>query len=376
MANNLEQVIPQLLAQGVLALRSACVMPRLVNTDYDVEAKKKGATIDVPIPSAVAVRDVVPGPNLVAAGDSSPTTVPIPLDKWKEAPFYLTDKERRETLDGVIPMQASEAIKAIAEQINSDIMANYKAFFGFAGTPGTTPFASSTSDATATRRVLHKQLAPKTDRRFVLDPDAEANALDLRAFQDTSWTGDPNAIIEGELNKKLGFSWWMDQQVPEHTVGTNDGNYTTNAAGYAVGVKEVTTISGTGTILTGDVFTFAGDSQTYVATADMAAAGTLAFEPGLKVAIGASATAITVKGAAGTSYPQNLAFHRDAIAFASRPLSDEDGLGNIIESVVDPVTGLALRLEVARGNKQTQFSYDVLYGTGVVRRELGARLWG
>ena len=43
---------------------------------------------------------------------------------------------------------------------------------------------------------------------------------------------------------------------------------------------------------------------------------------------------------------------------------------------VDPVSGVALRLEVSRQFKQTTFSYDVLGGAAVIRRELGVKILG
>ena len=312
--NDLSKVVDKLLAQGLLALRGTCVMPRLVNSDYSNLAAQQGASIDVPIPSAIKAQAVTPGATSQDTGDISPVSATIKLDRWMEAPFYLTDKDLMEANRGVIPMQASEAVKAIANDVNATLLGLGRKFYGMVGTPGTTPF-STVVDATNARKVLNRQLAPVNDRRIVLDPDAEAGA-----------------------------------QVVSLAKATN-----------AAGLKE------------GDILTIAGDAQTYVVTEAVSlAVGNTAVKiyPGLARATTGS-EAVTVSG----SHVMNLAFHRDAIAFATRPLMDSaNGLGNLIQSAVDPVSGLSLRLEVSREHKRTRFSYDILYGADVVRRELGCRI--
>lgn len=390
MANILTEVTPKLLAQGLLALREVAVMPQLVNRRYEIIAGQKGSTIDVPIPSAVSVQDVTPANTPPNTGDVQPTSVPIPLNSWKEAPFYLTDKDMLEAMDGFIPMEASEAIKGIANQVNSDILALGRKFYGFAGTAGTTPFGNTdvakngdTADATTLRKILNKQLANISDRHVVFDPDAEANALNLRAFNDANWSGTVEAIMNGNLNSRLGFRWWMHQLVPTFVGGTlSDGTnkkaLVNGALAQGVKTMNIDSTTLTGTLVDGDVFTIAGQTQTYVVsnTTLLTAAGNaitgVTFEPALKVAVADNAQ-ITFKA----DHVMNIGFHRDAIAFATRPLDNvQQGLGSITSSAVDPDSGLSLRLEVTREHKRTRFSYDILYGVAVVRREFGARLAG
>lgn len=378
MANVLTAVTPKLLAMGLLALREAAFMPQIVNRQYEAEAGKQGSTIDVSIPASITAVAVTPGPTPPASTDVTPTSVPITLDQWFDASFHLTDKELKEIDMGILPMEASEAIKALANNVNSYLLGLYKKFYGYVGTAGTTPFASNTVDVTNARKALFKQLAPRGDLRMVIDPDAEANALNLTPFQDTSWSNSDRTIKEALIERKLGFNWFPHQLIPTHTKGTATSITTAvdTAAGSATIILKVA--SGTGTLVEGDIITIAGQSQTYVVTAGKTLDTTgviVPIAPNLVAAVDGDPTpvAITLKA----SHIANLAIHRDAIAFASRPFKNvEPGLGSITETAVDPDSGLTLRLEITREHKQTKYAYDILYGAAVVRRELGCRVAG
>ena len=88
------------------------------------------------------------------------------------------------------------------------------------GTPGQTPFVGSVQDATEARKLLNKQLAPRGDRRAVLDFDAEANALALPQFSDADKVGDSGVKIEGEIGRKFGVDWFADDGVVTHIAGS------------------------------------------------------------------------------------------------------------------------------------------------------------
>ncbi len=352
-------------------------MPSLVNGDYSNEAKKKGTTIDVELPAEIATQDVTPSTTPETPADYTPTTVQVPLDQWKQnTPFVLTDKEFHEidTSKNYLPSAVDSAIKGLANLINEHLLAQYTGVYGYTGTAGSTPFASTPEDATAARKILTQQLCPKRGRQVVLDHDAEENALNLTAFADVSQAGSTDTKREGEIGRKYGMDWYADHAVPTHTAGTSSGALVNNAS-VAVGDTSVPCDTGTGTMVVGDIFTVAGDTQTYVVTTAVAdvSSGTVAFDPPAKVAWADNA-AITLKA----SHVVNLAFRREAFAFATRRLQDvvmNDSSLNTM-SIQDPISGLILRLEVSRQHKQTAWEFDILWGAKLVRPELACRIAG
>lgn len=382
MGNTLDDIIPKLLAQGLVVLRQHSIMPRLVNRDYSLTPGQKGSTVDVPVSTAIAIQTVTPGATPPSTADIAPTTVPVTVDTWQEAPFHLSDSDLGKVDNGLIPMQASEAIKSVANAIDTALLGLYKYVYGYVGTAATTPFNSTDGllAAKLARNLANKQLMPVGDRRMVLDVDAEGNAIMLPNFQDLSKSGDQNVIRQGTIGYKLGADWWMDQNVQSHTAGTiTTGLVAKSATAQALGLKAVvcTTAASTGAaaLKLGDIVTFAGDDQTYVLTADATQATastdvTLNVEPGLQVAL-AGGEDVTVKA----THVNNLYFHREAFAFATRPLMDGGGLANT-QSVVDPISGITLRLEISREHKRTRYSYDVLYGVKMIKSDLAVRVAG
>ncbi|KKL13325.1 hypothetical protein LCGC14_2526900, partial [marine sediment metagenome] len=361
----------------------ALVMIANRNYEGEITAARRFATVNVAVPATVATRNVTPDVVPPAVTAVTPTSIAVTLDTWREAPFAMDDKGMQRVDRGIIPTQSLEAAKALANYIENQLWAGLgPAVYGWAGIAGTTPFATDTSEYLDARKIGNNQLMDIDPRFMVIDTDAEANALGLRAFQDASFGGGANVIVNGQIGTKLGATWLMSQLVPTHTAGTNNGAAQTDATGYAIGLKSVTMDNaGTGSILVNDIITFANHAQTYVVTtgdADVSSgAGTLSFLPGLTTALPSSNVVITTKGASST-WVKNLLVHRDLQTFAMAPLLDGVQVpGATLQAVaIDEASGLSLRLEVTRQHKQVQWSYDALFGHEVIRGTHGVWLAG
>lgn len=376
MSNDVSAVMPKILARGLMSLREQAIMPRLVNGNFSSLAAEKGDTIDVPIPADLEAENVTPGSVQPAPNSVAVEKVQIELNNWKKANFHLTDKEMMEVAgrDNFLPMQASSAIRALANAVNQSIHAEYKGIYGTVGEADVTPFAADSKSATAARKLLLQQRAPKENRYGVLNFDAEANALDLAAFADADKAGSNLTKMEGEIGRKYGINWYSDDHVSRHETGASGtprvvisgtSGYTLVADGFSTKPVE------------GDVFTIGTLSQQYVvksATELSGSESTLTIYPSLDAGIADDDELEFIE-----SHEVNLVFNRDAFAFANRPLaqsSAENGLGNQIMSMTDPETGLSLRLEISRQYKQIVWEFDILWGVKLVRPELAVRLAG
>jgi ribosomal protein S11 len=368
----------KILAMGAMTIRNHTPIPALVNhtsSEDPTTPKTMGGTVSVIVPPEYSTRDVTPGSTAPASqGQPNPTTVNVPLDHWKEVNFNLTERDitQMENNEAYVPMFLSNAAAAIADDVSASIFANYKGVYGFTGTPGTTPFATSTVAAQDAKKILTEQKCPKLMRHLVLDTDAYANATGLPAFQSAFNSGDTMTIQEGEIGRKLGFNWHEDVNAPTHTAGAAAG-YLVNQADHAIGDLDVTVDTGTGSWAVGDIFTVAGDSQTYVVTSSSSTV--MNYKPKAKTAF-ANNAAITKKA----SHQVSLAFNPFAMAFVSRPNAQlnlpELRQGKVIGTFVDDMTGVVLKLVIADEYHQTGFYLSCLWGTQLVDERLITRIAG
>lgn len=379
MSNTITNVMPKMLAQGLKALRQQAITPRLVNRDYESIAAEKGNVINVPIPSAITARSVTPSILMNSNVDSAPTVALVTLDHWMEAPFQLSDNDVVSVIAGIVPMQSSEAIKALANDADAYLLGHHTGFFGAVGTPGSTPFNGSITDGGNARKLLNKQLAPMDDRFGILDPDAESNFLLSPNIIQFNESGSTDGLVKGAIGIKLGIGWYMDQNITSYTPGTGwVTGFALSTVSAAIGDSTLNILNATasGTILVGDIFTVSGGHQQYVVTTAVTVSATvqlvIGFTPAL-VSGASTGAAITV---IGTAYVVNLVAHRDAMAWASRPLAGILSAGNIFQAPTDPISGIALRLELSRQYKQETFSFDYLAGANIVRRQLGVKIMG
>lgn len=383
MANTIPEIlIDRIFAAGFRVLRQKTSFLKYITRDDDIASSKKGRTVVIPIPyddkSEEAV-DVAPSNTPPPPTDITLDSASVVMDKWQKVDFALTDKEIYELQAGTMPDQMEQRMDVLARTITRSVLSNFTGIYQYAGVAGATPFASDLSAATRARKLLNNAGASMGMRSLINNFDADENALGLNIFQRANESASTETLREGVISRAMGFTWDIDAYMPSFTGGTLSNGTSKaaliNSGAVAVGDTSVAMDSTTltGTLVVGDLFTVAGDTQQYVVTADATAAAnaiTVQFTPGAKVAW-ADNSVVTFVPDHDVAF---IAMHKNAFAFASR-VTDEVPVtsGHLIRQAKDPMTGLALTLEISRQYHQTVAEFSSLWGSTLARPTLAVR---
>jgi hypothetical protein len=362
-------------------LRQNAIFPRMATLVQANDGKNVGDTIDLPVTAAIAARDITPAITPAANVDITTTREQLTLSKWQEATFALTDKEARSMRDGVVSEQMQEAVKSIGNAIDTHCWrALYAHQYGYVGTPGTSPFtATSVTVLANAKRVLTKNLAPITDRFFVMDPVSEFNMITVANILQAEQKGDQMGVVEGSLGRILGFNCAVNQNIATLTAALTAWitGWSVSTAAAAAGATTIEAINATahGVITAGTMFKAAGGLYYSVYTTVTAVTNTnvtLVIGPALVTAL-ASGDALTVVAA----YTPNVAFHRSALYFASPVLAGALGAEDeSVSTITDPLTGITLRFAVTREYYQSTVRVSSLFGACAPRVGLSINVAG
>lgn len=387
-SNTITDLMPRIVARGLLRFREQAILPRLVNSSLSAEAARRGESIRVPMSKPVAARDVTPGVAATQAPASAMQSVNVPLDNWKSASFSLTDAEMMqiEAESSFIPLQMAEAITALANAVNESILVEVEKTGTVIGTPGEVPFQTADNPseiwqganaAIAARKLLNLAAAPKAGRFAVIDYEMEANALGLPQFHDAQRAGSASVPMEGEIGRKFGIDWFSNDLLPRNHASIARTRFAARIEADASGgdlqiaatkvkIGDVINVGSGRTTSTHQVTTIRPANSGKHAAITVTPVFSQAIEPNTQVAV-------------MRPYRVGVVMHRDAVALAMRPLTVaglEAGVGSQMMSVSDPETGLSLRLEVTRQYKQTMWEFDILWGVKLVRPTLVVALHG
>lgn len=369
-ANTLTRLIPDLYAgMDVVSREQVGFIPGVARAPGVERAALNQDVVYHIVPPQTA-RDIVPAMTIPEPRDQTIGNGTMKITKSRAVEFGWTGEEQRGLNHGAgyLSIQANQfaqGVRTLCNEIEADLALEASLAASRAtGTSGTTPFASGVGDSAQLRKILDDNGAPLSGRSMVINTASGANLRTNTQLSKANEAGTIMTLRDGELLNMHGFSIRESVGAAYHTKGTG-ASATTNNAGYAVGATVITLASaGTGTIVAGDVITFAGDANKYVVAAgdaDVSNGGTITInKPGLRVAIPAANTNITVLN----SFAANVGFTEDALHLALRlPALPQQGDAALDRATItDPRSGASFEVALYAGYRKIMAEVGAAWG--------------
>jgi hypothetical protein len=383
-------------------LENNLVITRNVNRQYDdsyaVEGAKIGTTLRIRLPDRALVTD---GAALQVQDDNEQFTT-LTVASQKHIGVNFTTAEMTMQLDDFAERVLKPRISQLASSIDADVANSFNSIYQSVGTPGTTPGTSLV--LLQAQQKLNEAAAGMSPRYATVNPAANAALV-----EGMKGLFNPVSTISKQFKSGLmgegilGYDELaMSQSIKQFTTGTRTGAISVKGTVSTQGQSTITLNGTTGnTLKKGDVFTIAnvysvnpqtrestGSLQQFVVTEDITAASSEFLNVKIAPAIYTSSVAlatvdsfpqnsavVTVLGAASSQYPQNLVYHRDAIAFATADLLLPQGVDMASRQVHNGISMRVVR-QYDINNDRMPCRIDVLYGYSVIRPQMAVRLWG
>lgn len=377
MANTLTNLIPDLYeALDVVSREMVGFIPS-VTLDSGIERAAVNQTVRSFVAPASTAGDITPAVAPPNDGDQTIGNVSLSITKARRVPIRWNGEETLGVNSGagmqnIKIAQLSQAMRTLTNEIEADLAALHTTTSRAYGTPGTTPFASDLSDSAQILKIL-KDNGSGDDRNMVISTAAGANMRAMFQLTKANEAAGDSLLRQGILLDIHGFQFRESAQILTPAIGTGATYQVNNGAGYAIGATTIAVDTGSGTVIAGDVVTFAGDTNQYVVATALSAGSLVLAAPGLQKAL-ADNTAMTVVAIAS----RNMAFTRSSLILATRMPALPDGGDLAIDrtTITDPRSGISFEVAMYAQYRQMQYEISAAWGVKNVKPEHTALLLG
>lgn len=375
--------------KNLMVLENSISFTKKVVRRYDDKFGRAGAKIGYILNIRKPARSVSTAGQGIQLQDYIERSVPLVLNKQYQQACAFTSSDLSLSLDDFTNRVTKPKIVQLANDIDYDGLQQFVNVPAEVGTPGTVPNTPDT---------YLNALQILADEGFPVD-DEEGLSVHISprmqraifpALQGLVATGAGTSVFaflrnlkpgeggesdyyKGLVAKGLGFDWFMTQNAPTFTTGTQGGTPTVNGAnqtGSSI-ISQAWTASTT-VLNAGDVIFFAGvhrinpltrqstgDLRPFVVTSAVTSNGSgaatipIASVDGDGITLAgpyqtvdvspANGASITVQGASAVQSYRGIAFHPEAFTFGCADLEMYDNQ-HIMEMAADKELGLAIRM--------------------------------
>lgn len=347
-----------------------------ITSDFDDKGVAVGDSVKVPVAPIRAVKSFTPSMAMPTGDDATADGVSVQITNTDYVDWNLTG-EQIKSLENAgsdkewVRQMIAQGMRALRNKAEIAACTAIKVGATRAvGTAGTNPFATDINIIPDVRKVLFDNGAPMADLQLCIDSSAGTSARKLGIIQQAYQAGNDQERRSGDLLRQFGFSIRESAGITAHTKGTGTAYVTSGSTG--IDVPSVALVTGSGTVLAGDVVTFAADTANkYVVNGGVAAPGTMTLgRPGAQIVI-PTANAMTI----GNNYVPNLAFERSAVVGVMRaPIIPANPIIN--QTLISDKFGMTYLLLQIAGYGMTTWQLHIAYGFKVVQGEHVAVVMG
>ena len=227
-------------------LDKTCVMLQCVNRDYQADADKGGAQINIITPQEVAVGSYTG--SIESYGVAPNTKLSLKLNQSVYFGFNVPDIDQAQTNVGIMDAIVTKAKSAVESAIDRYLFNEYK------NAAATNVAGEETKLVTLDRTTVYEKFVslakmlknsgatgPQTKGWVVIHPDVEELLLLSNEFTNTANVGD-TTVTDGSIGKIAGLDVFVS-----NNVGKNADSYTIlagtkDAITYASQIKKIETL--------------------------------------------------------------------------------------------------------------------------------------